>query len=125
MELTGKSDPNKIRGMELTDTENYTVDGNNVNSDGYAMMVINCQTGKIQSNTYRVKAGNVLYFKEGSTKNEITGNLLDGSKGPDHGVVMFYGPKTSGNFATKNTLITTGNKPGKYVNYNGASNNYK
>ena len=88
------------------------------------MRLIACQTGKITKNTCNVTAGNVLYLQSGSTKNEIKQNKLDGKNGPDHGVIMFNGSATSGNFASENVLITTGGLPGRCVNWAGASNNF-
>lgn len=115
----------KIRGMELSHVDGYVISNNTVHVDGYAMMFINCRNGKISSNRVKVKAGNALYFKEGSTRNVITMNTLDSSEGPDHGVLMFYGPTTKGNMAVNNKLVGSGGKTGKYVNYEGATNNFK
>lgn len=124
--LRGRAqDRDKIRGMELSHVDGYVISNNTVHVDGYAMMFINCRNGKISSNRVKVKAGNAMYFKEGSTGNVISGNTLDCSEGPDHGVLMFYGPTTTGNRAFENKLISNGGKAGNYVNYQGAKNNFK
>ncbi|HMI01432.1 MAG TPA: glycosyl hydrolase family 28-related protein [Pedobacter sp.] len=124
IELTGQSHIDKVRGIELTDVESYIITGNTITTKGYAMRLIACKSGKINNNTCKVTSGNVLYFQSGSANNEIRQNILDASKGPDHGVVMFNGGTTTGNSASANTLIKTGGLPGSYVNWDGASNNF-
>ncbi|EOR95978.1 hypothetical protein ADIARSV_0868 [Arcticibacter svalbardensis MN12-7] len=124
-ELTGStSDKNKIRGIEINDAINFTITNNKITTDGMAMMLVNCRSGKISGNTGKVKVGNAFYARAGSIKNTITKNTFNTSLGPDNGVVLFDGSATNGNSASANTLIGTGNKVGKYVNVNGAYNNY-
>ena len=121
-ELAGSSDKNKIRGMELWDLKSFTISGNTIRTDGMAIMFAGCNTGSISLNKATVKSGNAFYFKTGSTKNKIYQNTLDCSKATDNGVVLFDGASTSGNTASQNVLIKTGNLPGRYVNINGAIN---
>ncbi|PRY55315.1 pectate lyase-like protein [Arcticibacter pallidicorallinus] len=123
IELSGRAGHrDKIRGMELTHVNGYTLAGNVIRTDGYAAMFIDCRNGKIISNRARVKAGNAFYFKGRSTGNVMRMNRLDCSEGPDHGVVMFYGASVKRNIAFDNELIRTGGRRGKYVNLEGADN---
>ena len=123
IELSGKANyQDKIRGMELTHVNGYTVAGNLIRTDGYAAMFVDCRNGRIISNKARVKAGNAFYFKGRSTGNIVRINKLDCSEGPDHGVVMFYGASVRSNKAFDNELIKTGGHAGKYVNLEGAEN---
>lgn len=123
IELSGKAgDRDKIRGMELTHVNGYTLEGNVIRTDGYAAMFVDCRNGRIMSNTAKVRAGNAFYFKGRSTGNIMRMNKLDCSDGPDHGVVMFYGASVRSNKAFDNELIRAGGRPGKYVNLEGADN---
>lgn len=123
IELSGPArDMNKIRGMELSYVNGYTLQNNIIRTDGYAAMFIDCRNGKILSNKAKVKAGNAFYFKGRSTGNLLRRNELDCSEGPDHGVVMFYGPSVRSNRAEDNRLIRTGGRSGKFVNLEGAEN---
>ena len=124
-ELTGSTkDKNKIRGMEINDATNITITNNKITTDGMAMMLVNCRSANITGNTGKVKVGNAFYARAGSIKNTITRNTFNTSLGPDNGTVLFDGSSTNSNKASSNTLIGTGNKVGKYVNVNGAYNNY-
>lgn len=124
--LRGRTtDRDKIRGMELSHVDGYVIANNTVHVDGYAMMFINCRNGRIRDNRIKVRAGNAMYFKEGSTGNLISMNSVDCSEGPDHGVLMFYGATTRGNRAVDNRLIGSGGKRGSCVNYEGAQDNFE
>lgn len=123
LELSGRAkDINKIRGMELSYVNGYTLQNNVIRTDGYAAMFTDCRNGKILSNQAKVKAGNAFYFKGRSMGNLLRGNELDCSEGPDHGVVMFYGPSVRSNHGENNRLIRTGGRAGKFVNLEGAAN---
>lgn len=123
IELTGPV-IDKIRGIELSDVESYYIANNTITVKGYAMRFINCKSGKIVYNNCTVSAGNVLYFESGSSNNEITGNTLNASAGPDEGVVIFSGSTTRDNSVQSNILIKTAGLPGSCVDRNGARNNF-
>ena len=125
IELTGSvTDKTKIRGIDISYTNGFTIANNVITTDGLGMKFTECQNGNVISNTVKVKNGNVLYFQVSSSNNSVYKNILDASSGPDDGVVMFNGPTTKNNNAYNNKLIKTGGKPGAYVNWAGALNNY-
>ena len=117
------ADKNKIRGMELCNLDDYLVTGNTITTDGMAIMLVNCTSGKIIDNKIKVKSGNAIYLRAGCTKNVITRNDIDASLGTDNGVILFDGAETSHNVVSLNRLLKTGRRPGSYVNVNGAYNN--
>ncbi|WP_069660329.1 NosD domain-containing protein [Arcticibacter eurypsychrophilus] len=124
-ELSGgkTADKNKIRGMELCNLDDFIVTGNTISTDGMAIMLVNCTSGRITNNKIKVKSGNAIYLRAGCTKNVITRNDIDASLGTDNGVVLFDGSETSHNVVSLNNLLKTGRRPGSYVNVNGANNN--
>lgn len=126
IKLSGStSDKNKIRGMELSNSNNYVVSDNTVDVEGMAIMFVNSKNAKITGNKMKAVAPNVVYFKGESTGNTLTQNTIDGSVGEDHGTVMFYGASVRDNVAFENSVITSGGRQGSYVNLAGASNSVK
>ncbi|WP_407430397.1 right-handed parallel beta-helix repeat-containing protein [Arcticibacter sp.] len=123
MELSGNSDMAKIRGMELTYADGYTVSNNKIHVDGMAIMFIGSKNGNISKNDIRSGGNNVLYFKDNSSANTVTQNVIDGSIGEDHGLIMFYGSTVRNNRVFDNKMISTGGKTGAFVNLGGASAN--
>lgn len=122
-ELTGRSHKDKIRGMELSYADGYTVSDNKIYVDGMAIMFIGSKNGKITKNDIKSGGNNVLYFKDNSSGNIISQNIIDGSKGEDHGLIMFYGSTVRNNRLIDNKLISIGGRAGSFVNLGGASGN--
>ena len=124
IELTGSNpDKNKIRGIELSYVDGYTISGNKITTDGYGIRILSSKNGKITGNTSKVKASSVLVIEGASTRNEISQNTFDNSAGADNGVIVFNGAGATGNTAHSNTLTKANNLPGSYSNINGAGNN--
>ena len=125
-DLVGSTtDKTKIRGMDIADVNYYTITNNTITSDDIAIRLSNCSNGNITSNVVKVNlSGYGFYFQNGSRGNSVTFNKLDCSQGIDSGVIFFIGSNTTGNKAIDNIMLKTGGLPGRYVNYNGASNNF-
>jgi len=123
-ELSGRHpDKNKIRGMELTHVHGYTVSNNKIHVDGMAIMFIGSKNGNISKNNIRSGGNNVLYFKDNSSGNTVTQNVIDGSIGEDHGLIMFYGSNVRNNRVFDNKMISVGGRIGSFLNLGGAFNN--
>jgi len=126
IELKGSHpDKNKIRGMELTYVDGFTLSNNKIDVEGMAIMFVSTRNGKITNNSIKAGGTNVFYFKENSYGNTISQNVLDGSVGEDHGIVMFFGSNVRNNQAYDNKLISTSGRNGSYVNLNGAANSHR
>lgn len=122
-ELSGSSHKDKIRGMELSYADGYTISSNRIHVDGMAIMFIGSKNGKITGNDIKSGGNNVLYFKDNSSDNTISHNTIDGSRGEDHGLVMFYGANVRNNRMFDNKLVSIGGRIGSFVNLGGASGN--
>ncbi|PRY55325.1 parallel beta helix pectate lyase-like protein [Arcticibacter pallidicorallinus] len=123
IELSGRSHLDKIRGMELSHVDGYTVSNNKIYVDGMAIMFVGSKNGNISKNNIRSGGNNVLYFRDNSSANTITQNVIDGSIGEDHGLIMFYGSGVKNNRVVDNKMISTGGRTGVFVNLGGASGN--
>lgn len=124
IDLTGSNkDKNKIRGMEIANIDGYTITNNVINSDNMGIMFVNCKNGKVENNKVNVRSGNAFYLRLNSSKNTLISNDLTCNHSNYYGVIFFDGKGASDNTANNNKMIKPGNKPGDYVNYDGAWNN--
>ncbi len=123
MNLKGRSDNSKIRGIEIADCEGVEITNNKITSDGYALRFIYSRNAKVYGNTFTtLKANNVVYFHNNSSNNQFYNNTITGNV-KDNAAVVFF--QSSGNNVYGNTLVAPGNVKGSYWGTTDSKNTIK
>jgi len=117
-------DKTKIRGMDISYSNNYNINNNIIITDGIGMKLTDCLRGEIVKNKILVKNGNALYLQGICCGNRIYHNQLDCEQTLKQGVVMFKGIQTCNNKAFDNKIPKIDNHPKWYVNFEGARDNF-
>jgi hypothetical protein len=117
-------DKTKIRGMDISCTNDYNINNNIIITDGIGIKLTDCLRGEIVNNNVSVKNGNALYLQGICYGNRIYHNQLNCEQTLRQGVVMFKGIQTRNNKAFDNKIPKIDSHPKWYVNFEGASDNF-
>ena len=117
-------DKTKIRGMDISYSNNYNINNNIILTDGIGIKLTDCLRGEIVNNKVLVNNGNALYLQGICYGNLIYHNQLDCKQTLGQGVVMFKGIQTRNNKAFDNEIPKIDNHPKWYVNFEGARDNF-
>lgn len=127
IDINGGTDKTVVRGIYLYNKcSNVLVKNNHVRSEGYSLLVDNVYSCSIMDNMFISGDNNVVYLRNGATKNVITNNLFSQIfSASDNGTVIFDGTATTDNYTYLNRLVKPNGSNGSYINVNNASNNTK